>query len=80
MLITIEIKRPHCHSPNNQKREKNKGKQNYLCKEYRRQFISEHERTCKGTLSWVKNMFNHYRLKRVDCFCGLKPHEKAKAF
>jgi transposase-like protein len=37
-------------------REKNKAKQNYLCKECGRQFISDHERAYKGTLSWVKNM------------------------
>jgi transposase-like protein len=33
-----------------------KGKQNYLCKDCGRQFISDHERAYKGTLSWVKNM------------------------
>jgi transposase-like protein len=37
-------------------REKNNAKQNYLCKECGRQFISDHERTYKGTLSWVKDM------------------------
>jgi IS1 family transposase/transposase-like protein len=57
MSITIEIKCPHCHSANVTKNgKKSKGKQNYLCKDCGHQFISDHERTYKGTLSWVKNM------------------------
>jgi transposase-like protein len=48
---------PPCHSANvTRNGKKNKGKQNYRCKNCGRQFISEHERTCKGTLSWVKIM------------------------
>ncbi|MDR2742232.1 MAG: IS1 family transposase, partial [Treponema sp.] len=46
MLITIEIKCPLCHSPNiTRNGKKNKSKQNYLCKDCDRQFISDHERT-----------------------------------
>jgi transposase-like protein len=57
MQLTIEIKCPNCHSPNiTRNGKKNKGKQNYLCKECGRQFISDPERAYKGTLSWVKNM------------------------
>ncbi|MDR2740665.1 MAG: IS1 family transposase, partial [Treponema sp.] len=57
MLITIKIKCPLCHSPNiTRNGKKSKGKQNYLCKDCGRQFISDHERTYRGTFSWVKNM------------------------
>ncbi|MDR2740755.1 MAG: IS1 family transposase, partial [Treponema sp.] len=62
MLITIDIKCPHCHSPNlTRNGKKNKGKhriliRNYFCKDCDRQFVSDHERTYRGTFSWVKNM------------------------
>jgi transposase-like protein len=57
MLITIEIKRPHCHSPNiTRNGKKSDNKQNYRCKHCGHQFISE--RTYRGTLSWIKNAIN----------------------
>ncbi|MDR2786213.1 MAG: hypothetical protein LBB83_09900 [Treponema sp.] len=57
MQTTIDIKCPHCHSPNiTGNGKKNKSKQNYRCTDCGRQFISDHERTYRGTLSWVKNM------------------------
>jgi transposase-like protein len=58
MKITIDINCPHCHSHNvtrNGKKSKC-GKQNFLCKECGRQFISGHERTYNGSSSWVKNL------------------------
>jgi transposase-like protein len=56
MTITIEINCPHCHSANATRNgKKSKGKQNYRRKDCSRQFISDHERARKGTLSWIKN-------------------------
>jgi len=56
MIINIELKCPHCHSPpivrNGKKRNHT---QNYLCKTSRTQFISDHERTYNGTLSTIVN-------------------------
>jgi transposase-like protein len=49
----------------NPKREKTKGKQNYLCKNSVPQFISDHERTCRGTLSQVKNMIKIMLIRGV---------------
>jgi hypothetical protein len=37
----------------NPKREKSKGKQSYRYKDRGHQFISDHERTYRGRLSWV---------------------------
>jgi transposase-like protein len=57
MTITIDIKRPHCHSANaTGNGKKSKGKQNCPCKDCVRQFIGDHERACIGTFSWIKNM------------------------
>jgi transposase-like protein len=57
MQTAIEIKYPHCHSLNIARNgKKNKGKQNYRCKDCGPQFISDYERTARGTLSRVKNM------------------------
>ncbi|MDR2793546.1 MAG: IS1 family transposase, partial [Treponema sp.] len=48
------MKCPHCHSPNiTGNGKKNKSKQNYPCKNCGRQFIRDHERTYRGTLSRV---------------------------
>jgi transposase-like protein len=43
---------PH-HIP---KRKKNNGKQNYLCKDCGRQFISDQDITYQGCRSWVVNL------------------------
>jgi transposase-like protein len=57
MKKTIDVNCPHCHSAAvTQNGKKSNGKQNYLCKDCVRQFIPDHERACKGTLSWVKDM------------------------
>jgi transposase-like protein len=57
MRISIDITCPRRHNANIPKnRKKNKRKQNYRGKDCGRRFISGHERTYKGTLSWVKNM------------------------
>jgi hypothetical protein len=42
----------------NPKREKSGSKQNCRREHCGRQFISEHGRTCRGTLSWIKNAIN----------------------
>jgi transposase-like protein len=56
MLITIDINCPHCHSQNlTRNGKKSKGKQNFIRKDCGRQFISDHERTYNGTLSWIKD-------------------------
>jgi transposase-like protein len=63
MSIAIEIKHPHCYSPNiTQNGEKSDNKQNYLCKNCGHQFISEHERT---TLLWIKNAMNITQVRRI---------------
>ena len=57
MKTTIELKCPHCHSPNivgNGK--KSNRTQNYLCKACGKQFISDFERTYCGTLSYIVSM------------------------
>jgi len=57
MLITIEVKCPHCHSPNIVRNgKKNNRTQNYLCKECKKQFIRDSERTYCGTLSYIADM------------------------
>jgi IS1 family transposase/transposase-like protein len=54
MQITIELSCPHCHSPNIVRNgKKSNGKQNYLCKNCSRQFISDHEKTYQGCLSGI---------------------------
>jgi predicted transposase YbfD/YdcC len=51
MTITIEIKRPHCHSHNiTRNGKKRNGKQNYRCTQYGCQFIGGHEMTYRGCL------------------------------
>ncbi|MDR1956020.1 MAG: IS1 family transposase, partial [Treponema sp.] len=57
MTINIEISCPHCHNHSVKRNgKKSKSKQNFICKDCGRQFISDHERTYKGTYSWVKNL------------------------
>ncbi|MHB9294241.1 putative IS1 family transposase ISPa14 [Hollandina sp. SP2] len=57
MTITIDIKCPHCQSANlTRNGKKIKGKQNYRCKDSDHQFISEQERTYRGTLSWINHV------------------------
>jgi IS1 family transposase/transposase-like protein len=57
MTITIDINCPHCQSPNiSRNGRKDKGKQNYLCKDCGRQFISDLEMTCRGCLSGIASL------------------------
>jgi len=57
MKITIELKCPHCHSPNIVRNGKKSNRaQNYLCKSCGKQFISDLERTYRGTLSYIADM------------------------
>jgi transposase-like protein/transposase len=57
MLITIKIECPHCHSHNiTRNGKKYNGKQNYLCTQCGRQFISGREMTYQGCLSRVIEM------------------------
>jgi IS1 family transposase/transposase-like protein len=59
MTITIAITCPHCHSPTiSRNGKKNKGKQNYLCKDCGRQFIGDHQMTYRGCFSWIANLVN----------------------
>ncbi|MDR0375951.1 MAG: hypothetical protein LBH85_09585 [Treponema sp.] len=54
MRLTIEIKRPHCHSPNiTRKGKKRDGKQNYRRAQRGRQFTGGHDLSCRGCLSRV---------------------------
>ena len=57
MNINIKLTCPHCHSTSIVRNgKKRKETQNYLCKDCRRQFIADHERTYPGTCSWVPGM------------------------
>jgi insertion element IS1 protein InsB len=57
MKTTIEVKCPHCHSPNIVRNGKKSNRaQNYLCKACGKQFISDLERAYCGTLSYIVNM------------------------
>ncbi|RRD59173.1 hypothetical protein EII40_11090 [Tannerella forsythia] len=54
MTITIELHGPNCQGTKVVKNgnQKNK-KQNYLCKTCKRQFIDDHNLTCKGWASYI---------------------------
>ena len=57
MTISIELKCPHRHSPNIVRNgKKSNHTQNYLCKACGKQYISDHERTYRGTLSYIAGM------------------------
>jgi IS1 family transposase/transposase-like protein len=57
MQITIELKCPHCNSPNIVRNGKKSNRaQNYLCKACGKQFISDLERTYRGTLSYIADL------------------------
>jgi len=57
MTIKIELKCPHCQSPNIVRNGKKSNRtQNYLCKACGKQFISDLERTYRGTLSNIVGM------------------------
>jgi IS1 family transposase/transposase-like protein len=57
MTITIDINCPHCQSPNiSRNGKKDNHKQNYLCKDCGRQFISDHEITYRGSLSGIVSL------------------------
>jgi transposase-like protein len=57
MKITIDIKCPHCNSPNlSRNGKKDNRKQNYRCKDCGRQFISSHEITYRGCLPAIVNL------------------------
>jgi transposase-like protein len=59
MLLTIEITCPRCQSPTIVRNgKKSNGKQNYLCKDCGRQFISGQDITYRGCLSGVVNLVN----------------------
>ena len=54
MTITIELTCPHCHSHSVVRNgHKRNGSQNYLCKRCRKQFVSDHEKIYRGSLSWI---------------------------
>ena len=54
MPINTELNCPHCHSRsvvrNGRKRN---GSQNYPCKRCRKRFVSDREKTYRGSLSWI---------------------------
>jgi IS1 family transposase/transposase-like protein len=57
MIITIEIKCPHCQSPNvTRNGKKSNHKQNYRCKDCGHQFIGDYEKTYRGSLSWITGL------------------------
>ena len=57
MLNKIILKCPHCHSQTIVKNgKKYNGPQNYLCKICGKQFISDHEKTYVGSISWITSM------------------------
>jgi IS1 family transposase/transposase-like protein len=57
MTVTIEITCPHCHGKSIKKNgKKSNGKQNYLCKECRRQFIREEELDVEGRKPWIVSL------------------------
>ncbi|MDR0476124.1 MAG: IS1 family transposase, partial [Treponema sp.] len=54
MIISIELKCPHCNNPHIVRNGKKSNRaQNYLCKACGKQFISDPERACRGTLSYI---------------------------
>ncbi|MDR0707606.1 MAG: hypothetical protein LBF60_07000, partial [Treponema sp.] len=57
MSITIELKRPRCHSPkitrNGKKRD---GAQNHRCSCRGRRFVGDHQMTYNGCLSGIVHM------------------------
>jgi len=54
MLIKIKLDCPYCHSVTIVRNgKKYNGPQNYRCKSCGKQFISDHERTYRGTISWM---------------------------
>ena len=62
MLITIELKCPHCHNTSIERNgRKGNGSQNYLCKTCKKQFVGDREKKYRGSLSWtaalIKSMF-----------------------
>jgi IS1 family transposase/transposase-like protein len=57
MSINIELYCPRCHNSTIVRNGKKcNGPQNYLCKGCGKQFISDSQRTYKGTLSWIHAM------------------------
>jgi insertion element IS1 protein InsB len=57
MQITIELKCPHCRNANIVRNgKKSNGTQNYLCKACGKQFMSDHERTYRGTITDIANI------------------------
>ena len=57
MLINIELNCPRCHDPSIVRNgKKYNGPQNYRCKACGTQFISEHQRTYQGTLTWINDL------------------------
>jgi IS1 family transposase/transposase-like protein len=57
MLINTELCCPRCHNSNIARNgKKHNGPQNYLCKGCGKQFISDHQRTYKGTLSCIHKL------------------------
>ena len=63
MQITITLHCPNCHSANIKKNgKKSSAKQNYYCKECRRQFIGDHALTYKG---WHSDLIHKILLMLV---------------
>ena len=57
MKITIDLLCPHCHGESIVKNgHKSKGTQNYRCKRCKKQFISDHEKKYRGSISWVSSL------------------------
>ena len=57
MSINIELQCPRCHNSNIIRNgKKYNGPQNFLCKACRKQFISDHEKTYRGSLLWIANI------------------------
>jgi IS1 family transposase/transposase-like protein len=57
MKITIELNCPHCNNPNIVRNGKKSNRaQNYLCKACGKQFISDLERTYRGTFSYIAGL------------------------
>ena len=66
MKITIELNCLHCQRPNIIRNGKNLyGPQNYLCKDCGILFITDHDKTYKGCLSWTTDIIKIMLLRGI---------------
>jgi transposase-like protein len=73
MTITIDSTCPPCHSLTiSRNGKKNKGKQNYLCKDCGRPFIGDQQMTYRGCFSWMVSVVNSMLVRGMGISIVLK--------